>query len=107
MIATRTAGSIINMSSQMGHVGDASRSVYCASKFALEGMTKAAALDLAPYGVRVNTLCPTFIETPMTKGFFADPKFLSQVLSKIKLGRVGTPQIWSALPFSWHAMHRP
>jgi len=82
-------GAIINVSSQMGHVGGPRRSVYCATKFALEGMTKAAALDLAPLGIRVNTLCPTFIETPMTRPGLADPSIRDWVLSKIKLGRVG------------------
>jgi len=82
-------GSIVNLSSQMGHVGGPRRSVYCATKFAIEGMTKAAALDLAPHGIRVNTLCPTFIETPMTRPGLADPANRAWVLSKIKLGRVG------------------
>jgi NAD(P)-dependent dehydrogenase (short-subunit alcohol dehydrogenase family) len=85
-------GSIINMSSQMGHVGAASRSIYCASKHALEGLTKAMAVELGPRGIRVNTLCPTFIETPMTKPFLADPAFRDSVVSKIKLGRVGQVQ---------------
>jgi NAD(P)-dependent dehydrogenase (short-subunit alcohol dehydrogenase family) len=85
-------GSIINMSSQMGHVGGALRSAYCASKFALEGMTKAAAIDLAPHGIRVNTICPTFIETPMTREFFEDETFKASVLAKIKLGRLGRPE---------------
>ena len=80
--------SVIHISSQMGHVGAANRSVYCASKFALEGMTKSMAIDLAPYGVRVNTLCPTFIETPMTSGFLQDLTFRTDVLQKIKLGRL-------------------
>jgi NAD(P)-dependent dehydrogenase (short-subunit alcohol dehydrogenase family) len=91
MIETGTKGSIITMSSQMGHVGGVRRSVYCASKFALEGMTKAAAIDLAPYGIRINTICPTFIETPMVAGFLANPEFKEFVLSKIKLGRLGQP----------------
>jgi NAD(P)-dependent dehydrogenase (short-subunit alcohol dehydrogenase family) len=91
MIETQTKGSIITMSSQMGHVGGVRRSVYCASKFAMEGMTKAAAIDLAPYGIRINTICPTFIETPMVAGFLADPAFKEFVLSKIKLGRLGQP----------------
>lgn len=92
MIDRAVGGSIINMSSQMGHVGGAHRSVYCASKFALEGMTKAAAIDLAPHGIRVNTICPTFIETPMTQDFFKDEAFKADVLSKIKLGRLGKPE---------------
>jgi NAD(P)-dependent dehydrogenase (short-subunit alcohol dehydrogenase family) len=92
MIASGVKGTIINMSSQMGHVGGIKRSVYCASKFALEGMTKAAALDLAPHGIRINTICPTFIETPMVAGFLANPEFKDYVLSKIKLGRLGKPE---------------
>lgn len=90
MIATKTRGSIINMSSQMGHVGGANRSLYCASKWAMEGFSKAMAIDLAPHGIRSNTLCPTFIETPMTKPFFENAAFKESVLSKIKLGRIGT-----------------
>jgi NAD(P)-dependent dehydrogenase (short-subunit alcohol dehydrogenase family) len=89
LIAAGAQGSIINISSQMGHVGGPRRSVYCASKAATEGMTKAMALDLAPHGIRVNTLCPTFIETPMTRPFFADESFRASVLSRIKLGRLG------------------
>jgi NAD(P)-dependent dehydrogenase (short-subunit alcohol dehydrogenase family) len=91
MIETGTRGSIITMSSQMGHVGGVRRSVYCASKFAMEGMTKAAAIDLAPHGIRINTICPTFIETPMVAGFLANQEFKDYVLSKIKLGRLGQP----------------
>ena len=82
-------GSIINMSSQMGHVGAAIRSVYCASKWAMEGMTKAMAVDLAPYGIRVNTIGPTFIETSLAGRYLAEPEFKAAVLSKIKLGRLG------------------
>jgi NAD(P)-dependent dehydrogenase (short-subunit alcohol dehydrogenase family) len=89
MIAETVAGSIIQMSSQMGHVGGALRSVYCASKAGLEGLSKAMAIDLAPHGIRVNTIGPTFIETPMTAGFFQDAAFRQDVLSKIKLGRLG------------------
>jgi NAD(P)-dependent dehydrogenase (short-subunit alcohol dehydrogenase family) len=85
-------GSIINMSSQMGHVGGAGRTIYCASKHALEGLTKAMAVELGPHGIRVNTLCPTFIETPMTKPFLEDAAFRESVVSKIKLGRVGQVQ---------------
>lgn len=83
--------SVINMSSQMGHVGGAGRTIYCASKHALEGLTKAMAIELGPHGIRVNTLCPTFVETPMTRPFFEDTAFRESVLAKIKLGRLGTP----------------
>jgi NAD(P)-dependent dehydrogenase (short-subunit alcohol dehydrogenase family) len=89
MIEGGRGGSIINIGSQMGHVGGPHRSLYCASKWGLEGLTKAMALDLAPHGVRVNTICPTFIETPMTRPFFADEAFRDAVLAKIKLGRLG------------------
>ena len=82
-------GSIVQMSSQMGHVGGANRSIYCTSKHALEGMTKALALELGPHGIRVNTVCPTFIDTPMTHDWLAAPAFRDQVLGKIALGRVG------------------
>lgn len=84
-------GSVITMSSQMGHVGAANRTLYCASKWAVEGFTRALAVELGPHGIRVNTICPTFIETPLTKPFFEDPAFKEQVLSKIKLGRIGQP----------------
>jgi len=90
MLADGTKGSLIHMGSQMGHVGGPRRSLYCASKWAIEGMSKAMALDLAPHGIRSNTIAPTFIETPMTKPFFQDPAFHDSVLAKIKLGRVGT-----------------
>jgi NAD(P)-dependent dehydrogenase (short-subunit alcohol dehydrogenase family) len=89
MIAEKIAGSLIHMGSQMGHVGGPNRSLYCGSKWALEGMNKVFALDLAPYGIRSNTIAPTFIETPLTKPFFEDPVFKAHVLSKIKLGRIG------------------
>jgi NAD(P)-dependent dehydrogenase (short-subunit alcohol dehydrogenase family) len=89
LVAAGRAGSIINISSQMGHVGGARRSVYCASKHAMEGFTKAMAIELAPYRIRVNTLGPTFVETPMTQPFFADESFRHEVLGKIKLGRLG------------------
>ena len=89
LIASGKPGSIINLSSQMGHVGAENRTLYCASKHALEGLTKAMAVELGPHGIRVNTLCPTFIETPMTRSFLAEPDFASAVMSKIKLGRLG------------------
>ncbi|NOI23814.1 SDR family NAD(P)-dependent oxidoreductase [Vibrio mediterranei] len=89
LIADGNSGSIINISSQMGHVGAKNRTLYCASKWALEGFTKALATELGPKNIRVNTICPTFIETPLTKPFFEDKEFQSEVLSKIKLGRIG------------------
>ena len=89
MIARNVAGSLIHMGSQMGHVGGANRSLYCASKWALEGMSKAFALDLAPHGIRSNTIAPTFVETPLTKPYFEDEAFRASVLAKIKLGRLG------------------
>ena len=89
MTTEKRRGSIINVSSQMGLVGGPRRSVYCASKWAMEGFTKAAAIELGPLGIRVNTICPTFIETPMTRPFFADSAFLASVLKSIKLGRLG------------------
>ncbi|MGB7419834.1 MAG: SDR family oxidoreductase, partial [Erythrobacter sp.] len=78
-----------HMGSQMGHVGGRNRSLYCASKWAVEGLNKALALDLALHGIRSNTIAPTFIETPMTKPFFEDETFKASVLEKIKLGRLG------------------
>lgn len=90
MLSKGNGGSVINMSSQMGHVGAANRTLYCASKWAIEGFTKALAVELGPHRIRVNTLCPTFIETPMTKSYFDDPAFRAAVLAKIKLDRLGT-----------------
>lgn len=92
MAAERIPGSIINISSQMGHVGGPNRSVYCASKWAMEGWTKAMAIELGPLGIRANTIGPTFIETPMTRPFFERPEFADWVLGKIKLGRLGQVQ---------------
>ena len=82
-------GSIINIGSQMGHVGAANRTVYCMTKHAIEGLTKAMAVELAPAGVRVNTVAPTFIETPMTRPMLEDPDFRRDVISRIPLGQVG------------------
>jgi NAD(P)-dependent dehydrogenase (short-subunit alcohol dehydrogenase family) len=81
-------GSIVNMSSQMGHVGSPRRSVYCMSKHAIEGLTRALAVELAPHGIRVNSVAPTFAETPMTRPFFADLAFRDAVLSQIPIGRL-------------------
>ena len=89
MVKAGKGGSIVNMSSQMGQVGGPNRTVYCASKWAVEGMTKAMALDLAPHNIRVNTICPTFIETPLTRPILADAAFKAHVMSMIRLGRLG------------------
>jgi NAD(P)-dependent dehydrogenase (short-subunit alcohol dehydrogenase family) len=89
LIAAKLPGSLINVSSQMGHVGAARRTVYCTSKHAMEGFTKAMAIELAPHNIRVNSLGPTFLETPMTRPFFENKAFREEVLSKIKLGRLG------------------
>ena len=89
MLKAGRPGSIINVSSQMGLTGGAGRSLYSASKFALEGLTKCMAIELAPHGIRVNTLCPTWIETAMTVPLLEDAKTRDWVLGKIKLGRLG------------------
>ena len=89
MVEAGVRGSIVNVSSQMGHVGGENRTVYCAAKHALEGLTKAMAVDLAPHGIRVNTLCPTFVRTPMTAPFFENPEFRARTLARIPLGRLG------------------
>ncbi len=83
-------GVIINMSSQMGHVGAANRTVYCMTKHAIEGLTKAMAVELGPRGVRVNAVAPTFIATPMTAPYFEDAAFHDATLGNIPLGRIGT-----------------
>ena len=87
MLREGITGSLIHMGSQMGHVGGPNRALYCASKWGLEGMSKAFALDLASAGIRSNTIAPTFIETPLTRPFFEDEAFRASVLAKIKLGR--------------------
>lgn len=89
MIAEGVSGSLVHIGSQMGHVGGPNRSLYCASKWGVEGMSKAFALDLAAHGIRSNVIAPTFIETPLTRPFFEDTAFRQSVLGKIKLGRIG------------------
>ena len=83
----KIGGSIVNMSSQMGHVGGPIRSVYNMNKFGLEGLTKGMSIDLAKYNIRVNTICPTFVVTPMTSKFLKSKKFKREVLGNIPLGR--------------------
>lgn len=90
VMAPQRSGVIINMSSQMGHVGAANRTVYCMTKHAIEGLTKAMAVELGPLGIRVNAVAPTYIQTPMTEPFLADEAFRDGVLQKIPLGRIGT-----------------
>ena len=83
-------GSLINISSQMAHVGGIDRAVYCASKHAVEGFTKAMAIEWGKSGIRVNTICPTFILTPLTQPTFDNPERAAWIMDKIKLGRPGT-----------------
>jgi NAD(P)-dependent dehydrogenase (short-subunit alcohol dehydrogenase family) len=83
-------GSIVTVSSQMGHVGAPRRSVYCATKHAVEGLTRALAVELAPHRIRVNAVAPTFVETAMTRPFLSEPGFRARVLERIPLGRLGS-----------------
>ena len=89
LIAAGKSGSLINISSQMGHVGGVDRAVYCATKHALEGMTKSMAIEWGAHGIRVNTLCPTFIRTPLAAQTLAIPERRAWIEKMIKLGRVG------------------
>ena len=84
----KIGGSIIHMSSQLGKVGCEGRNVYNMNKFGIEGLARGMAVELAPYNIRVNTVCPTFVETPMVKKFFKNKKFKNRMLSNIPLGRV-------------------
>ena len=86
----RGSGSIVNMSSQMGHVGSPRRTVYCMTKHGIEGLTKAMAVELGPHGIRVNAVSPTFIETPLTRPFLEDPDFAEFVMGMIPMKRLGT-----------------
>ena len=96
----KIGGSIINVSSQMGHVGGPIRSVYNMTKFGLEGLTKGMAIDLAKNNIRVNTVCPTFVDTPMIKRFFKNKKFKRETIEKIPLGRVaGVSDVATAVAF--------
>ena len=92
MIQAGRGGSVINMSSQMGHVGGRGRTGYCATKHAREGFNKAMALDLAQHRIRVNTVCPTFIETAMPRPFMENREFMQDILNRIPLGHVGQPE---------------
>jgi NAD(P)-dependent dehydrogenase (short-subunit alcohol dehydrogenase family) len=92
MLAHGRGGAIIHMSSQMGHVGSPNRTVYCMTKHAVEGLSKAMAVELAPHGVRSNTVAPTFIDSPWTAAMIADPEFKRFVLDSIPAGRLGRPE---------------
>lgn len=89
LITAGRPGSIIHISSQMGHVGGVDRAVYCATKHAVEGMVKAMAVEWGKSGVRINTICPTFIRTPLSEPTFNDPERFAWIMDKIKLPRVG------------------
>jgi NAD(P)-dependent dehydrogenase (short-subunit alcohol dehydrogenase family) len=89
LIAAKKPGSLITISSQMGHVGGIDRAVYSATKHAVEGMTKSMAIEWGPHGIRVNTVCPTFIRTPLAEQTLQNPERMAWIISKIKLGRVG------------------
>ncbi len=106
MIAAKKEGSIIHMSSQMGHVGSPGRTVYCTTKHAVEGMTKAMAVELGANGIRVNAVAPTFVETPMTRPMLDDPEFRDFVLGMIPMGKLASVEdvvsavTWLASPAS-------
>jgi len=89
VMLSQGSGSIINMSSQMGHIGSPNRTLYCTTKHAVEGLTKALAVELAPQGVRVNAVAPTFIDTPMTRPMFENAEFKATVENNIALGHIG------------------
>ena len=89
LLAAGKPGSLINITSQMAHVGGIDRAVYCGTKFAVEGFSKAMAIEWGKQGIRVNTICPTFIRTPLTEQTFSNPDRVAWIMGKIKLGRVG------------------
>ncbi|NKB44039.1 MAG: glucose 1-dehydrogenase [Alphaproteobacteria bacterium] len=89
MMHDKVSGSIVHMSSQMGHVGAVNRTAYCTSKHAIEGLTKAMAVELAPHAIRVNAVAPTFVETPLIKPYLEDAAFKESVLNQIPLGHIG------------------
>jgi NAD(P)-dependent dehydrogenase (short-subunit alcohol dehydrogenase family) len=100
LLAAGKPGVVVNVSSQMGHVGAPNRSVYCGTKHAVEGITKALGVELAPRGIRVVAVAPTWIETPLTRPFFEDEAFKASVLADLPIGRLGQPEdVASAIVF--------
>ncbi len=100
MISKGVGGSIIQISSQMAHVGGIDRAVYCGTKHAIEGINKSMAMEFGPHKIRVNSICPTFIRTPFTEPTFKDPDKVKWIETKIKVGRVGEVQdIMGAVKF--------
>lgn len=100
MLRAGNGGSIINMSSQMGHIGARNRVPYCMTKHAVEGLTKALGVELAPLGIRVNSVAPTFIDTPLTAPMFEDAEFKQWALDSIPMGRIGQlPEVVAAVMF--------
>jgi len=100
LVTAGRPGSLITISSQMAHVGGIDRAVYAASKHAVEGFTKSMAMEWGAHGIRVNTICPTFIRTPLTARTFSDPQRVRWIEEKIKLGRIGRVEdIMSAVTY--------
>ena len=92
LLEARLGGALIAIGSQMGHVGDARRTAYCATKHAVEGLVKAAGVELGPHGIRVVSVAPTYVRTPMTETFLRDEEFHRSVLERIPAGRLATPE---------------
>jgi len=90
MAAAGKGGSIVNLSSVNGHRAGLNRSVYTGTKHAVEGLTKAMAVELGPHRIRVNTVCPGFVETPLTEGLLSDPKFRGSQQRRTPMGRILT-----------------
>ena len=96
MVAAGRRGAIVHTSSQMGHVGGKRRTAYCATKHAIEGLTKAMAVELAPHGIRVNAVAPTFVLTEMTRGWAADPAWMAEIRARIPMDALAEPRDVSA-----------
>ncbi len=92
LLEARLGGALIAIGSQMGHVGDARRTAYCTTKHAVEGLVKAAGVELGPHGIRVVSVAPTYVRTPMTETFLRDEEFHRSVLERIPAGRLATPE---------------